>query len=180
MTICLIKSHWFFQCSSCTTTEVSKSLGVKATFAVSVAASIGVKLGLSAVAIATGVLMKNSINKVVSVWCGVAFLRRPRLGQAPPHSRDSAGDQRRIVPLRNAGRFNSSPPHLAFPGSQAFQCRLPRPLCARLDGTPMATVRSKNGSRNRCRSTMELSGTCPISQLNRRTNGAILRQRPRV
>jgi hypothetical protein len=64
--------------------EVLKSLGVKATFAVSVAASIGVKLGLSAVAIATGVLMKNSIKTVVSVWCGVAFLRRPRLVKLYP------------------------------------------------------------------------------------------------
>jgi hypothetical protein len=59
-------------------------LGVKATFVVSVAASIGVKLGLFAVAIAAGVLMKNSIRKVVSVWCGVAFLRRPRLVKPHP------------------------------------------------------------------------------------------------
>jgi hypothetical protein len=48
--------------------EVLKGLGIKATFAVSVAASIGVKLGLSTVAIVTGVLMKNSIKKIVSVW----------------------------------------------------------------------------------------------------------------
>ena len=28
--------------------------------------------------------MKNSINKAVSVWCGVAFLRRPRLVKLHP------------------------------------------------------------------------------------------------
>jgi hypothetical protein len=64
--------------------EVLKGLGIKATFAVSVAASIGVKLGLSTVAIVTGVLMKNSIKKIVSVWCGVAVLRRPRLVKLHP------------------------------------------------------------------------------------------------
>ena len=57
--------------------------------------------------------MKNSI-KTLCVWCGVAFLRRPRLVKLHPISRDSIGGQQGIVPLRNAGRFNSSPPHLGL------------------------------------------------------------------
>lgn len=62
------------------------SLGIKATFAVSVAASIGVKLGLSVAFIAIGAFMENSIKKV-SVWCGVAFLRRPGWSSSTPFER---------------------------------------------------------------------------------------------
>src|ERR1044071_2527541 len=83
------------------------------------------------------------------------------VGQPPPHSRDSAGDQQRIVPLRNAGRFNSSPPHLFLSATLTLLGR---------------RLPSREWRRNVL--SAALSGTCPISQLNRRTNGGIMRKAP--
>ena len=64
-------------------------LGLKASLVASVAVSIGGVVSLSVVALAAiGALMKNSVKKSLSGWCGVALLWRPG-GYAPPY-RESA------------------------------------------------------------------------------------------
>ena len=107
-------------------------LGVNAHIEASIDISFGLEFCLSVVAETINILevnMKSSINLVsscsVSVWCGVAFLRRP-VGEAPAQMRDRY-TWIYVASKREREGLDSLPPHHipvgGLPANNSLQVR---------------------------------------------------------